>query len=197
VDYSLVSGTALYADHNGPEVRGVAISAMQSSGFERVLHYYSKVNDNGTFYGLARRDVLLQHPVPNVLGGDWLHVAKLALLGKVKTLDDVFVHRSRTGASANVRSLARAQGMSERAARQPHRVIARAIATDIGYKSKEFASIGVLKRWILALRSARAVRKRFVIPNTLGDVWLDHVRSAFDKIFSRLTRTPGNGVSNR
>jgi glycosyltransferase involved in cell wall biosynthesis len=170
-DCSLVCGAAKYADEAGHEYVGVTVSAMQDSPFERVLRFYSKVNDNGTFYGLAHRQVLLEHPMPHVLGGDWLHVAKLALLGKIRTLDDVFIHRSRSGASADVRALARAQGMSERAARQPHRTIARTIAMDIGYKSKDYARLGTLNRWVLALRSARAVHKRFVVPDGSRDAW--------------------------
>jgi glycosyltransferase involved in cell wall biosynthesis len=183
-DHSLVCGATKYSDEAGHEYVGVTVSAMQDSAFDRVLRFYSKVNDNGTFYGLARRDMLIEHPIPNVLGGDWLHVAKLALLGKIRTLDDVFIHRSRVGASADVRALARAQGMSERAARQPHRTIARSIVMDIGYKSEEYARLGISKRWILALRSARAVYRRFVVPDSSHDAW--PVR-----IGKRLTRSLG------
>jgi glycosyltransferase involved in cell wall biosynthesis len=173
---ALVCGASMYIGDPGHETVGVTVSAMQDSAFDRVLHFYSKVNDNGTFYGLARRDVLLKYPPPNVLGGDWLHVARLALFGKIKTLDDVFINRSRAGASADVRLLARAHGMSERAARQPHRSIARTVAMDIGFRSSEYSRLGFIRRWILALRSARAVHRRFVVSDMSSEPWSVRVR---------------------
>jgi glycosyltransferase involved in cell wall biosynthesis len=170
-ELALVCGLAKYVDEHGREYPGIAMNLLQDSACERVLRFYGKVNDNGTFYGVARREMLVSNPMPEVLGGDWLLVATLALLGKVRTLEDVFIHRSRVGISADVRSLARALGMSDSAARQPHRAIAVTIAKDIAYRSRAFTRLGFTKRWLLAVRSARAIHRRFVVSNHPLDSW--------------------------
>ena len=74
---------------------GERINLWQEKGTERVKAYYQQVADNGVFYGLYRRNQLLRVPMNHTMGGDWLFVASIAFLGKVKTLENVSLKRSR------------------------------------------------------------------------------------------------------
>ena len=161
-DVSLVCGIPTYVDDGGRTFEGVKIDLQHEVPSERVLAFYNQVNDNGTFYGVARREILLENPAPPVLAGDWLMLASLAFLGKILTLDGIAVFRSSRGASADVRSLARQYGLSEKEARQPHQSIAANVSRDIARNSRAYRSLNVVSRWMLAERCALAVHRRFV-----------------------------------
>jgi glycosyltransferase involved in cell wall biosynthesis len=161
-DVSLVCGVPTYINNERDSLEGVKVDLQQSSGSARVLAFYRQVNDNGTFYGLARRDLLVANPLPAVLGGDWLMIASLAYLGKIVTLENIAVYRSARGASADVRSLARLFGLPARKARHPHKIIAINVAMDIAQTSRAFRSLNVFARWMLAAKCAFVIRRRFV-----------------------------------
>jgi glycosyltransferase involved in cell wall biosynthesis len=161
-DISLVCGVPTYFDNDNGPSEGVKVDLQQASGIARVMSFYSQVIDNGTFYGLARRHLLAANPLPAVLGGDWLMIASLAYLGKIVTLEDIAVFRSKRGASADVRSLARLFGLSAKKARQPHKTIALNVAIDIARNSRAFQSLNVFARWTLAAKCAFLIRRRFV-----------------------------------
>ena len=168
-DVTLVCGIAKYYESDTLTFEGVKVDLTQASPSERVLAYYRQVNDNGTFYGLARRETLINNPIRNDLGGDWLLIARLALAGKILTLDDVAICRSSCGESADVRSLALSHGMSPRKARHPHRTIAINVARDIVRQSPSVAHLNMIARLVLAGRSGLIVHRRFVeMENPLG-----------------------------
>lgn len=103
-DVSLACGAALYYRDRAMVRRGKRISLTSDDPRLRVLSYLSRVSDNGTFYGVMRREQLLGVPVRDVAGADWLIIASVAYLGKVVTLDEVHVHRGLGGASKSLRS---------------------------------------------------------------------------------------------
>jgi hypothetical protein len=113
----------------------------------------------------------------DVLGGDWILVGTLALLGKVQTLEAVQIYRSSDGAGSDVRALSRRYGFSERASRQPHRAIAISIAKEIGLKPGAFASLGIPERWILALKCGLVINKRFVESEFSVQRWFTRIRA--------------------
>ncbi len=164
-DVALVCGIAHYQNANAISFMGAKVDLQQEQVGKRVLSFYGKVNDNGTFYGLARRRTLLENPMQNILGGDWLLVARLAAAGKIVTLDDIMIYRSSNGASADVSTLALRMGFSNKRARQPHNSIALSVARDILRPSLAFARLGVGARLLLAIRSADIVQRRFVSGN--------------------------------
>lgn len=102
-DYSLVCGQTFYFRENNEQdlsekeliFEGERLNLWQEKGTERVKAYYQQVLDNGVFYGLYRRNQLLRVPMNHTMGGDWLFVASIAFLGKVKTLENVSIKRSR------------------------------------------------------------------------------------------------------
>jgi glycosyltransferase involved in cell wall biosynthesis len=177
----LVCGLAKYYERDVPVFEGVRVTLQQRSGSERVLSYFRQVNDNGTFYGIARSEVLRSVPLQHVLGGDWLFIAALAMRGKIVTIDDVVVGRSSRGVSADVRSLALSYGLSSRRARQPHLAIASNIAKDIRSGSTSYANLGRVARWRLASRSALIVCRRFV-------QFENPMRSLSKRVYFRLKR---------
>jgi len=102
-DYSLACGRAFYFRENNKQefsekefiFEGGRIQLSQDKGTERVKAYYQQVTDNGVFYGLYRRNQLLTVPMNHTMGGDWLFIASIAFLGKIKTMESVFLKRSR------------------------------------------------------------------------------------------------------
>ena len=108
----LAAGTAVY--HRDDEVvrRGVVMNIDDVRPEERVAAYYDLVEENGVFYGLARTDALRRAmPLPEEMGGDWCVVARLAYLGRIRTLSTVAVHRAVGGATRNLRNVAEAAGL--------------------------------------------------------------------------------------
>ncbi|EGK86119.1 glycosyltransferase [Microcoleus vaginatus PCC 9802] len=102
-DYSLVCGQTFYFRENNEQdfsekefiFEGERLNLWQEKATERVKAYYQQVLDNGVFYGLYRRNQLLRGSMNHTMGGDWLFIASIAFLGKVKTLENVSLKRSR------------------------------------------------------------------------------------------------------
>jgi glycosyltransferase involved in cell wall biosynthesis len=83
VGAALVAGRPRYLRGAAPVHAGVMHEHPQSDPAARVRAYLGSVDDNGVFYGLMPRAVLqCASPLPNVLGNDWLHVARIAVQGE-------------------------------------------------------------------------------------------------------------------
>jgi glycosyltransferase involved in cell wall biosynthesis len=92
----------------------------------RVVSYFARVNVNGPLFGLMRRSELLAAGgFPDVPGGDWLLVARMAARGQVLTVRDVHIHRSATGLGSDQEELARSFGLVGGWARHHHFWVAR------------------------------------------------------------------------
>lgn len=157
---ALVAGQAIY-ERDGTEVyRGKEINICDASGAERLISYYRSVSDNGTFYGLMRRENLLQCQFRAVMGSDWLNIAAIAFTGNVATLSTVFVRRALGGSSASYEKICAALGLPRIQAHFPHVTIAICAATDIVWRARHFRSIGMGDRVKLAWRAQRIIRLR-------------------------------------
>ena len=109
----------------------------------RVRDYLARVNDNGIFYGVMRRRVLeCARPLPNVLGNDWLYVARVAFQGEIAVRDDVHIHRELGGTSADVGSILRTFGSASWQQRVPQLVIAYWVWRDISWGHPVYAPLG-------------------------------------------------------
>jgi glycosyltransferase involved in cell wall biosynthesis len=92
----------------------------------RVVSYFARVSVNGPLFGLMRRlELVAAGGFPDVPGGDWLLVARMAARGRVLTLRDVHLHRSATGLGSRKEELARAFGLAGAWARHHHLWVAR------------------------------------------------------------------------
>jgi glycosyltransferase involved in cell wall biosynthesis len=154
---SLVAGLARYM-RGGSFVRdGVLHTHSQRDPADRVRHYLATVDDNGVFYGLMPRAVLDRaRPLPNVLGNDWLHVARIACQGRIATLEDVRIYREVGGTSVNISSIVASFGQSEWQARVPQLVIAWNLLRDVGWAHPVYTQLGWVGRLTLAVRGAAA-----------------------------------------
>jgi hypothetical protein len=119
-------GTACYYRRHEHviEERPMDLTARRAGA--RVVAYFARVNVNGPLFGLMRRsDLLAAGGFPEVPGGDWLLVARMAACGRVLTLTDVHIHRSATGLGADEEELARSFGLTGGWARHHHFWVAR------------------------------------------------------------------------
>jgi glycosyltransferase involved in cell wall biosynthesis len=160
---ALVCGVSQY--YNGEQLAftGTTIDLHQESRSERVLAYYRQVNDNGTFYGLARRELLTKQPLHNTIGGDWMFIASMAFQGKVTTIRDAVLYRSSKGISSDLSALAMSFGISKSRAARPYQRITESVFSDIVRGSPVFSELSLFSRWLLALRVARVLYGRFLI----------------------------------
>lgn len=161
--YSLVAGSTQYYRQGRWEFEARPLDLEQEDPSERVLGYYREVEENGVFYGLARRADRLANPFPRTIGGDWLAVAALAASGKVATVRSTSVHRGLEGVSDGMENLVRAYRLRGRAARNPYGVIIRSIAADIVWRSPAFGVLPAGERAKLAWAAGRAIYERYYL----------------------------------
>jgi|SRR5579884_518463 len=170
-DCSLVCGQARYFFGDTDLGFGVTVNLLQESPIRRVLTYYTLVRDNGTFYGLMRREEIAPILMPIYVGlaNDWLLLAALAFRGKIVTVTGTCVHRllgSPGGMSCRPEettqvALARQaleHGLSASDADNPGRAIAKIVFRNI-ISSSVYAQLSAVTRWYMALRAALTVYK--------------------------------------
>lgn len=156
-DHAIVGGLARYVRTGEFVHTGVELQLPHESGAERVRAYYATVDDNGTFYGLMRGAALgAAAPMPNVLGNDWLLVARVVFAGKVRTLTTTHVNRELEGTSADIDTILKTFGAPSFQARLPHLVMAAHVLDDVARGSQVYAPLGAPRRWALGIGSAWA-----------------------------------------
>lgn len=163
-DLGLVCGRERYYENGKFVFESTRINLLQESGAERVRAYYEQVSMNGTIYGLMRREQIAKVPFYEMLGGDWLVVARMAFLSKVKTLESVAINRAVTGESQNIHKLAASLGLSKFMVNNPHLKIAFSVFGDIMRRSSPYRSISLSERASLGYQSSAAVIKRYCVP---------------------------------
>lgn len=158
-DVSLACGQAIYHQDGVEVARGDVVQLPQESPQERVAAYYRVVADNGTFYGLMRREQLVKVKKHNIMGGDWLLIASIAFLGKVVTLPSIRVNRERGGISRSYENIADLLGLPKFQAVFPHVAIAYFAFRDIAW-SDPIYSLGRFQRIRLGWKCQRSIRLR-------------------------------------
>lgn len=99
--YILCSGVASYYKGKSLIFREKSISLEHSSALIRLLKYFILVNKNGVFYGVFRNQEKFNAPIQKHVGADWCHVARIALLGRIKTIGLCECQRSDEGGSTS------------------------------------------------------------------------------------------------
>jgi glycosyltransferase involved in cell wall biosynthesis len=100
-DYVLCSGVSAYYKGDQLLFRENRIELSNNNPFFRLFKYYKKVFKNGVFYGVYRNNLGFINPIQNHVAGDWNHIARTALLGKIQVLDSITVKRSDDGGSSS------------------------------------------------------------------------------------------------
>ena len=156
-DVSLACGQTVYYQNGDKSYRGVVVQLPQESPQERVAAYYSVVAENGTFYGLMRREQLVHVKIINVMGGDWLVIGAMAFLGNVVTLPSISVNRALGGSTVSYTKIADAMGLSKFQAVFPHAVTAFSAFREIAWRDPVY-SLNRTDRVRLAWECQRIIR---------------------------------------
>lgn len=130
-----------------------------ADGTERVRALLRMVGEgevqSSTFYGVMRAEVLQRAaPMPLVLAGDILLVARIVFQGNARTLEDVHLNRSVDGTSVTMASCVAAHRLPPRHARWPGFVIAGDVFRDLGWRHSIYATLPPAWRLGWGLRSA-------------------------------------------
>ena len=149
-DYSLVCGLSRYHQDGHDDFAGEMMNLKGNSPILRVIRYYITIRRNGTFYGLMRRGQVSQLALRNLMGGDWLFIAAVAFMGKIKTLREVSIHRHLGGATLSYRKMARVLSLTKFEGRFPHLAIAAFAFKDILYREKVFDKLKKPERLLWA-----------------------------------------------
>lgn len=147
---SLVSGHVKYYHQGNFLFEGKRINLLQDNGIDRLLSYYAKVKDNGTFYGVIRRKCLDDITMTNTIGSDFLIIAAVAFLGKVKMLGNVSVHRRLGGISHSWEKASSALSLPKFEELFPLVSIAVNAFKDIAWRMPVFFRLGRAKRYLIA-----------------------------------------------
>lgn len=100
-DYALCSGVSAYYKGDQLLFKENRIKLSNNNPFFRLFKYYKKVFKNGVFYGVYRNNLGFINPIQNHIAGDWNHIARTALLGKIQVLDSISINRSDDGGSSS------------------------------------------------------------------------------------------------
>ncbi len=149
-EYSLVSGKAQYFVNGNFKYQGNTINLEQEDAGKRLLSYYSKVSDNGIFYGVMRREQISQIPMKNTMGGDWLMIATISFLGKVKTILNISVNRQ-VRENDSYEKLAARLGVSKFQGKYPMLSIAVASSKDI-FNNRNYQSLSFIQKVMLSCK---------------------------------------------
>lgn len=196
---ALVAGRARYLRGGECVGEGVLHRHADPRASARVRAYLASVDDNGVFYGVMPRAVLARAcPLPNVLGNDWLHVARIAYQGPLRMLADVHIHRELGGTSAGVSSILATFGRASWQARVPQLVIALHVLRDIAWGHPVYRDRAAPARWGLALAAAlQSIRWRHLAWHAVTPVVAALARRprgrAIWHAYDRVTRALGAG----
>ena len=149
-DYSLVCGLSKYYQDDHESFTGEGMNLNQNSPFLRTIKYYATVGRNGTFYGLMRRRQISQLALRNMMGGDWLFIAAVAFMGKIKTLREVSIHRHLGGATVSYSKMAQGLSLTKFEGRFPHLSIAAFAFRSILYQEHFYDTLTKPKRLLWA-----------------------------------------------
>jgi len=182
-DVSIACGETVYYQDGNDAHRGTAIQLPQESPPERVAAYYSLVSENGTFYGLMRREQLANVRMKNVMGGDWLVIASMAFLGKIVTLPSISVNRALGGSTVSYTKIADTLGVSKSQAVFPHAVTAFSAFREIAWRDPVYA-LTRIDRLRLAWKCQKIIRMRY--ESSVFDLLRTSVRVGRHSIKKRL-----------
>jgi glycosyltransferase domain-containing protein len=149
-EYSLVCGIAKYYQNRNEFQWGEKLSLLQNLRYLRVLHYYTKVSRNGAFYGIMKKNDLDRLSLKNVMGGDWLIIAGIAFMGKVKTIESVSVHRWLGGSTGSYKAMTSRLGLTRFEKCYPHLAIACHAFEEISKQKSLFAELKKMPSYLFA-----------------------------------------------
>ena len=155
----LVSGTPRYYRKNNYVYEGRLFDIDHALPQQRLRIYYSKVTDNGIFYGLFRTTIIRKNFLYDKFGGDWHFIAQVLINGGCKMIKSTAVHRELGGASESYQKLIRYYGLPQIAAIVPSVFMAWSAARCMA-KSPSFLNLPhakFLRLWLIAIIALRPI----------------------------------------
>jgi glycosyltransferase involved in cell wall biosynthesis len=175
-DHSLAAGRIRYYRQGKSSFDGLKIELDQDIAASRVTGYCRAVTDNGIFYGVMRTDHAKRLDLLNVMGGDWIFLAELAFLGKVKSLDATTIHRDYSWGAGSLTQFARNAGLSAFVEKHPYLSIALEASATL-MRSSVFSELSPWRRRRLAWRvffilvRGKKLRLRRLVPGLVTAAW--------------------------
>ena len=193
LNYALVAGLSNYYFGEKYLGEGTVINLESFNGCDRLLSYYRQVSDNGVFYGLMRRENIANIPMTNTMGGDWLMIATLAFLGKVKTISTVSINRQ-VRENDTLEKLAQRLELSKFQAKYPMLSISISAARDI-FENNNYGRFNIFQKIYLAVKILFLFFQRYqlqklkhqivvVVAKTTPKILYPYLRSIY-RLFSR------------
>ncbi len=151
--YVVVSGKTKFYHGEKFDFYGEIINIEEESSSKRVLSFLDKQLGTGNCpnFGIMRTRDILNLPLKKILGHDNVRVANIAYLGKIKILEDVYIHRRLGGSSENLKKSAISGRYSNFELNFPFIALWKNIFVDIAWEGKVYKPLGLFKRLILAL----------------------------------------------
>lgn len=162
-DYAIAGGHPRYVRADGATAKGRPIDLPQKASAVRVRAYLRDVADNAAFYSVMPRAVVDRvSDIRNVMGADWLFMAEVTALGKVRALPDVHLHRSLGGnISIGYPMVARTLGLSATQGLLPFLAIGWEFMADVLWRSPVHRQeLARSERVVLALLCGASIARR-------------------------------------
>ena len=159
---ALAAGVPNYYEDGEFRHEGVRVEARGDDPLARVLAYYRQVIDNGTYYGLMPLDLLQRTArLRERMGFDWLLLAEIAMLGEIRTVPSVEIHRDLV-VDYTFERMAAAGGHTRFEGRYPYVAICGLAAWEPLRGNAGYRTLG-WRRLELSVRSAAVILRRFVL----------------------------------
>jgi glycosyltransferase involved in cell wall biosynthesis len=161
-EYVCAYGRTKLFDLNGEFIKSDSeLSMEQQTYFERVLHHYRFVSQNGPYFGLTRKEALKCVVGKKKYAEDWLGVARLCFTGRIKMLTNTSLNLSLGGVGGSAEGIVQSFGLSKFNLYFPHLSIAINAFNDILWHSDVYRKISFRKRLSLAIASGKEIYRRF------------------------------------
>ena len=154
------------------------------SADDRVTQYFENVCWNGMYYGIYRTELIqnLKMP-PFAMGSDWLMVAAIAWLGKVRCARDTIFHQS-ARKTDSLQAMAKRLGLCPLQGEATQLSIALSAHNEIAWKNPTYSNASPDERLRLGKRVFETIIKRFG----------DQIVSAPDFLLNILSHEVGTNI---
>lgn len=190
-DYVLAGGKLKYFD-NLIEVNHKFLSMnLQKNGcVGRVLEYYRILPSTNCsiFYGLMKSEPIKRIIIRNILGFDWIIVASLAFMGKIKTIDDTIMNRSIYGSSKDKKSLVESFRLPKIFILFFWYSVAYNVFRDILWRSNIYKKINIVTRSILATKCYLIMFKNYIFPYMFVVIFLRKIKHSLSFLIKKIIR---------
>lgn len=161
--YAVVSGKTKFYWKNKFAFYGEVINVTEDSGFERVLSFYDHQlgTANCPNFGILETSKIRLIPLKRILGHDNVFLSNVAFLGKIKTIDNVCIHRRLGGSSESLSKSALTFRHSSFEVNIPFLALWKNIFVDIAWESHVYEPLGFAKRFFLAVYLSVAILLNF------------------------------------